>query len=168
MYYPVTLFTEFIMPTDQKVTTFKFFLFILMNAMNEWFYTEHDKSTLGSVRKRSLYWPIWHLWRTDQSYINDITWWPGKVCKHAIKNPRLHDVNCTYLSMMQLRARLESFLFTGRILGRNPDKSLKSFLLAIHSHIYSFALRNFFSFKLTKPLTVSTVQLLYIANEKGG
>jgi hypothetical protein len=32
-------------------------------------------------------------------------------------------------------ARLESFLFTGRILGRNPDKSHKSFLLAIHSHL---------------------------------
>ncbi len=27
-----------------------------------------------------------------------------------------------------------------RILGRNPEKSPKSFLLAIHSHVYSFAL----------------------------
>ncbi len=28
----------------------------------------------------------------------------------------------------------------GRILGENPDRSLKSFLVAIHSHLYSFAL----------------------------
>ncbi len=54
----------------------------------------------------------------------------------------------------------------GRILGRNPDKSLKSFLLAIHSNVYSFALR--FIFLLTQPLTVSTAQLLYTIKEKGG
>jgi hypothetical protein len=32
----------------------------------------------------------------------------------------------------------------GRSLGRNPDKSLKSFPFAIHSHLYSFALRFLF------------------------
>jgi hypothetical protein len=40
----------------------------------------------------------------------------------------------------------------GRILGRNPDESLKCFLLAIHRHLYSFALR-FLFFKLKQPLT---------------
>ncbi len=49
----------------------------------------------------------------------------------------------------------------GRILGRNPDKKvLRVFLLAIHSHLYSFALNFHFS-KLTQPLTVSV-------KEKGG
>jgi hypothetical protein len=42
----------------------------------------------------------------------------------------------------------------GRILGRNRDKNLKSFLLAIQSQLYSFALGFLF---LTQPLTVSTV-----------
>jgi hypothetical protein len=46
-------------------------------------------------------------------------------------------------------------------------KVLKVFLLAIHSHLYSFPLR-FLFFKLTQPLTVSTVQLLYTVKEKGG
>jgi hypothetical protein len=32
----------------------------------------------------------------------------------------------------------------GRILGGNPDKSLKVFHLVIHSHLYSFALRFIF------------------------
>jgi hypothetical protein len=54
----------------------------------------------------------------------------------------------------------------GPILGRNPDKSFKIFLLAIHSHLNSFALR-FCFFKLTQPLTVSTVHLLYTVKEKG-
>jgi hypothetical protein len=40
-------------------------------------------------------------------------------------------------------------------------KILRVFLLAIHSHLYSFALR-FYFFKLTQPLTVSTIQLLYV------
>ncbi len=41
------------------------------------------------------------------------------------------------------------------------------FLLAIHTHLYIFALR-FLFFKLTQPLTISTVQLLYTVKEKGG
>ncbi len=44
-------------------------------------------------------------------------------------------------------------------------KLLRVFLHAIHSHLYSFALR-FYFFKLTQPLTVSTVQLLYTVKEK--
>ncbi len=32
----------------------------------------------------------------------------------------------------------------GQILGQNPDKSLRVFLLAIHSHLYSFALKFLF------------------------
>ena len=46
----------------------------------------------------------------------------------------------------------------GWILGRNSDESLKSFALAIHSHL----------FKLAQPLPVSTVLLLYTVKEKGG
>ncbi len=55
----------------------------------------------------------------------------------------------------------------GRILERNPDKSLKSFPLVIHSHLYSFAFDLYF-LKLTQPLTVSTVLVLYTVQEKGG
>jgi hypothetical protein len=56
-------------------------------------------------------------------------------------------------------------------------KVLRVFLLAIRSHPYSFALKFLFLqthatlyefFKLMQPLTVSTVQLLYIVKEKGG
>jgi len=43
-------------------------------------------------------------------------------------------------------------------------KVLRVFLVAIHSHLYSFA----YFFKPTQPLTVFTVQLLYTVKEKGG
>jgi hypothetical protein len=46
-------------------------------------------------------------------------------------------------------------------------KVLRVVLLAIHSRLYSFALR-FIFFKLTQPLTVSTVHLLYTLKEKRG
>jgi hypothetical protein len=46
-------------------------------------------------------------------------------------------------------------------------KVLKVLLLAIHCHFYSFALR-FIFFKLTQPLTVSTIHLLYTLKKKGG
>jgi hypothetical protein len=39
-----------------------------------------------------------------------------------------------------------------------------TFLLDIHGHLYCFA----FAFKLTQPLTVSRVPLLYTVKEKGG
>ncbi len=41
------------------------------------------------------------------------------------------------------------------------------FLLAIHSHLYSFALR-FYFIKLTQPLMISRIQLLYTVKESGG
>jgi hypothetical protein len=47
-------------------------------------------------------------------------------------------------------------------------KVLRVFLIAIHSHLYSFA---FHFFKLTQPLTISTVhrvQLLYTVKETRG
>jgi hypothetical protein len=47
-------------------------------------------------------------------------------------------------------------------LGRNPNKVLRVFLAAIHSHIYSFAW-DFYFFKLTEHLTVS-----FSVKEKGG
>jgi hypothetical protein len=47
-------------------------------------------------------------------------------------------------------------------------KVLSFFLLAIHRHLSSFALGDFYFFKLTQPLTVSTVQLLYTVKENGG
>ncbi len=40
------------------------------------------------------------------------------------------------------------------------------FILATHSPLYGFALR-FYFFKLTQPLTYSTVQLQYAVEEKG-
>ncbi len=43
-------------------------------------------------------------------------------------------------------------------------KVLRVFLLDIHSHLYRFAIC---FFKLTQPLTVSTVQLLFTVKEKG-
>ncbi len=46
-------------------------------------------------------------------------------------------------------------------------KVFEVFLLAIHRHVYRFALR-FYFFKLTQPFTVFTVQLLYSVKEKGG
>ncbi len=51
----------------------------------------------------------------------------------------------------------------GRILGRNPNKSL-----AIHCHVSLAFPWDFFFFKLTQPLTVSRVQLLYTVKEKEG
>jgi hypothetical protein len=36
------------------------------------------------------------------------------------------------------------YVFGGGILGRNPTKVLRVFLLAIHSHLYSFALQFLF------------------------
>ncbi len=46
-------------------------------------------------------------------------------------------------------------------------KVLRVFLLAIHNHLYSFAYRFYFC-KLTQPLKVSRVQLLYTVKEKRG
>jgi hypothetical protein len=46
-------------------------------------------------------------------------------------------------------------------------KVVRVFILAIHSHLCSVAL-GFPFFKLTQPLTVSTVLLLYTVKEKGG
>ncbi len=50
-----------------------------------------------------------------------------------------------------------NYVSRGRIPGRNPDRILRVFLLAIHMHLYSVAW-DFCSFKLTQPLTVSKVQ----------
>jgi hypothetical protein len=54
----------------------------------------------------------------------------------------------------------------GRILGRNPDtKVLKVFLLAIHSHLYNFALR--FLFLQTHATSYSFYSSATV-KEKGG
>ncbi len=59
--------------------------------------------------------------------------------------------------------------FWGHILGRNPDKSLKFFPPCYTpSLLQLFALSFLFFNKLTQPLTVSSVQLLYTVKEKGG
>ncbi len=49
----------------------------------------------------------------------------------------------------------------GRILGRNPDKSFKSFLLGYSQSPLTALHWDFYFFKITQPLTVSAVQLLY-------
>ena len=57
--------------------------------------------------------------------------------------------------------------FRGRILGRNLDKASRLFLLVIHSHLYSFALR--FLFLQTHATSYSFYStLLYTVKEKGG
>ncbi len=56
----------------------------------------------------------------------------------------------------------------GRILGWNPDKSLKSFPSSYSQSPLQLRLEIYIFFKLTKLLTVSTVQLLYTVDEKGG
>ncbi len=53
------------------------------------------------------------------------------------------------------------FSAEAKFLDEIQTKFLGIFLLAIHSHLYSFALKYFYLFKLTQPLTVFTVQLLY-------
>jgi len=55
----------------------------------------------------------------------------------------------------------------GRILGQNPDKNLKSFLPYYLQSPLQLCFEIFF-FKLAQPITVSTVQLLYTVEEKGG
>ncbi len=58
-------------------------------------------------------------------------------------------------------------LTRGRILGRNTDKKVfRVFLLAIHSHLCSIALR--FLFLHTHTTSYGFLQLLYTAKEKGG
>ncbi len=55
----------------------------------------------------------------------------------------------------------------GRILGRNPNKSLKSFPPCSHSYLYSFAMR--FLFLQTHATSYSFYSsLLYTVNVKGG
>jgi hypothetical protein len=56
-----------------------------------------------------------------------------------------------------------------RILGRHPDKSLKSFPPCYsQSHLCSFALRFLFSSNSRNLLRISTVKLLYTVKDKGG
>ncbi len=65
----------------------------------------------------------------------------------------------------------------GRARQQHPDdefldeiqtKVFRVFILAIHSHLYSFALRFLFLKIHAKPLTVSRGQFLYTVKAKGG
>ncbi len=56
----------------------------------------------------------------------------------------------------------------GRILAQNPYKSLKSFFSLLFTVTFTALSWDFYFFKLTHPLSVSTVQLMYIVKEKGG
>jgi hypothetical protein len=49
-----------------------------------------------------------------------------------------------------------------------PTKVFRVFLLAIHCHLYVQLSLEISIFKLSQPLTVSSVQLLYNVKEKGG
>ncbi len=56
-----------------------------------------------------------------------------------------HFLTCPQLKTnLGLCGRPSDYQHWGQILGRNPDKSLKSFLLGIHSHLYWFAVRFLF------------------------
>jgi hypothetical protein len=56
----------------------------------------------------------------------------------------------------------------GRIQGRNPDKSLKEFSSLLFKVTSTALPWDSYFFKLTQPLTVFTVQLLFTVKEKGG
>jgi hypothetical protein len=57
----------------------------------------------------------------------------------------------------------------GRILGRNPDKGLRGFSPLLFTVTFTALPWDCYVFKLTLPLTISIVQLLYtIIKEKGG
>jgi hypothetical protein len=69
------------------------------------------------------------------------------------------------LSMLDLgetRGYSNTVYQRGEFLDEIHTKVLRVFLLAIHSHLQRFA----FFFKLTQPLKVSAVQLLYTVKEK--
>jgi hypothetical protein len=55
----------------------------------------------------------------------------------------------------------------GQILGQNPYKSLKSFLLAVHSHLYIFALRSLFLQTHATSNSFYSSVIVYIVKEKG-
>jgi hypothetical protein len=63
-----------------------------------------------------------------------------------------------------------SLLSWGRILGRSPDKILRVFFHAIHSHLYSFALRFLLlpTHEGSNSFPVFTVQSLHTVKQKGG
>ncbi len=58
--------------------------------------------------------------------------------------------------------------YRGQILGRNPDKSLKSFLPSYSQSPLQLCLEIFISSNSRNFLHISTVQLLYTVKEKGG
>ncbi len=57
-------------------------------------------------------------------------------------------------------------MYRGRILGRNPDKRLKSFPPCYSQSHHTALPWDFYFFKLRQPLIVSRVQLLYTVKEK--
>ncbi len=61
-----------------------------------------------------------------------------------------------------------SWLARGRILRRNPGKSLKIFPPCYSQSPLQLYVEIFFLSKVSQPLTVFTVQLLYTVKEKGG
>ncbi len=87
---------------------------------------------------------------------------PIMEMKHPSNRPLMQqNIRRAYTSNRIRTQRKESRC---RILGQNPDKSL----LAIQSHLYSFALR-FFFFKLPQPLWQFLQRaLVYIVKKKGG
>jgi hypothetical protein len=67
------------------------------------------------------------------------------------------------------QAQSEKYCPEAEFLDEIQTKVLRVFLLAIHRHLYNFALRfGFIFFKLMQFLTVSAVQLMYTVKEKGG
>jgi hypothetical protein len=66
------------------------------------------------------------------------------------------------------RDRMETHCTEAEFMDELQSKVSRVLLLAMHSQLYSLALRFLqYFFKLTQPLTVSTVELLYTVKKKG-
>jgi hypothetical protein len=67
-----------------------------------------------------------------------------------------------------LHTYLYTYEYRGRILGQNLDKSFKSFPRCYSQSSLQLCSWDFYFFKFTQPLTISTVQVLNTLKEKWG
>jgi hypothetical protein len=57
-----------------------------------------------------------------------------RILSHAYADDTVQVQIASFMSRSRKQVQVTFFMFRGRILGRNPDKSLRSFPPAIHSH----------------------------------